>query len=131
LSGLTTDLTPLICPSAISSAITLSSRCCASTKTAPGSPLTSVRRNETPGVRATSRSQPLKPQYEITGSGSVENKGAGDELGLEVIVSTVAHRAVPSGFVNQEATSPEFGFGDVIEMLAKASTEFAAKVCGA
>lgn len=75
--------------------------------------------------------KPLKPQYEITGSGSVENKGAGDELGLEVILSSVAHRAVANGFVNQEATSPEFGFGDVIEMLAKASTEFAAKVCGA
>jgi hypothetical protein len=57
LSGLTIELMLVIRPPAIPSANTPISRCCPSRKSAPGPPLTSTGRNDTPGTRAPRRIQ--------------------------------------------------------------------------
>lgn len=72
---------------------------------------------------------PLKPQYEIIGSASVESK-EGDILRTDLNVSMTAnHLAVDSAQVESEATFAEFNLGDLDTALAKLSAEFATKNC--
>jgi hypothetical protein len=76
--------------------------------------------------------KPLKPQYEVFGAASVEDKGdVGDELRLSLVATTVAHLDVQGSEVNLETNFPDFEFEDLKNSLAQAGKEFAAKTCGA
>jgi hypothetical protein len=77
--------------------------------------------------------RPLAPQYFVLGIGAVEKPSAAGEAlkyDLELNLATSSHQGVNAAQVEVQRTAPSYDFEIFREMLAEASAQFAAKVCG-